>query len=87
MDLASSDAATRLSLFEDPSKEPCHERTRQIDRKERRRRKPRLMRCIGKRDGHHESQRCSERATERNQCEALPCSKRAMRTHGATTCA
>ena len=84
MDLASSDAATRLSLFEDPSKEPCHERTRQIDREQRGRRKPRFTRGIGKRDGHDESQCRTECATDRNQREALPQSQFAVRAHGFT---
>ena len=84
MDAASSDASTRLSLFEDSTKEPCHERTRQIDRKERGRRKPRFTRGIGKRDGHDESQCRTECATDRNQREALPQSQRAVRAHGFT---
>ena len=84
MDAASSDASTRLRLFEDSTKEPCHERTRQIDREQRGRRKPRFTRGIGKRDGHDESQCRTECATDRNQREALPQSQFAVRAHGFT---
>ena len=84
MDAASADASTRLSLFEDSTKEPCHERTRQIDREQRGRRKPRFTRGIGKRDGHDESQCRTECATDRNQREALPQSQFAVRAHGFT---
>ena len=84
MDVASADAATRLSLFEDSTKESCHERPRQIHGEQRGCREPRFTRGIGKRDGHDESQGRTECATDRNQREALPQSQFAVRAHGFT---